>query len=136
MSLDPISLLLNIGGQVIDRIFPDPAQKAAAQLELFKLQQSGELQQITGQLAVNQEEAKSTSIFIAGWRPFIGWICGAAFGINFVVAPIAVFIVGLSGKVIQFPSLDFTTMMPVLLGMLGLGAYRTYEKVTNAEGNR
>lgn len=133
---DPVSLLLDIGGKVIDRIFPDPAQKAAAQLELFKLQQTGELTQITGQLAVNQEEAKSSSVFIAGWRPFIGWVCGVAFAVQFVVGPVGVFVASLLGHSIVFPTLVLTEMMPVLLGMLGLGAYRTYEKVAGAEGNR
>jgi hypothetical protein len=133
---DPVSLLLEVGGKVIDRLFPDPAQKAAAQLELFKLQQTGELTQITGQLAINQEEAKSASVFIAGWRPFIGWVCGTAFAINFVVGPLGVFVAAFLGKTIVFPTLALTEMMPVLLGMLGLGAYRTYEKVSGSEGNR
>lgn len=136
MALDPVSLLLDIGSKVIDRVFPDPAQKAAAQLELFKLQQTGELTQITGQLAVNQEEAKSTSLFIAGWRPFIGWVCGVAFACNFVVGPIGVFIAAFLGKTVAFPTLALSEMMPVLLGMLGLGAYRTYEKVTKSEDQR
>jgi hypothetical protein len=136
MALDPVSLLLDIGSKVIDRVFPDPAQKAAAQLELFKLQQTGELTQITGQLAVNQEEAKSASLFIAGWRPFIGWACGVAFACNFVVGPIGVFVAAFLGKTVVFPTLALSEMMPVLLGMLGLGAYRTYEKVTKSEDQR
>jgi len=135
-AFDPVSLLLDVGGKVIDRLWPDPAQAAQAKLELFKLQQSGELAQMTGQMSVNTEEAKSTSLFIAGWRPFIGWVCGVAFAINFVVGPLGVFGAALIGKTVVFPTLALSEMMPVLLGMLGLGAYRTYEKATGVEGNR
>ena len=131
-----VDILLGVGSKVIERIFPDPAQAAAAQLELFKLQTSGELAQMTSQLEVNKEEAKSTSIFIAGWRPFIGWICGFAFAMNFVIGPMIVFISAIFGHVIVLPTLNMTEMSPVLMGMLGLGAYRTYEKVNGAEGNR
>lgn len=135
--MNPLELLLGIGNKVIDRLFPDPAQKAAAQLELFKLQQSGELQQIAGQMEINKEEAKSSSIFVSGWRPFIGWVCGFAFAMNFVVGPMAVFAgAAFFSKTLVFPALALDEMLPVLFGMLGLGAYRTYEKVRGAEGNR
>lgn len=136
MSLDPVTALLDIGGKVIDKIWPDPVQANAAKLELFRLQQSGELAQMTGQLSVNQEEAKSSSIFIAGWRPFVGWVCGVAFANNFVVGPLAMFIARLVGNPVDFPTLALSEMMPVLLGMLGLGAYRTYEKRTGVEDKR
>lgn len=132
-----VDLLLGIGSKVIDRVFPDPAQRAAAQLELFKLQQNGELAQMSGQLDINKEEAKSSNVFVSGWRPFIGWVCGTAFAINFVVGPVSVFVaLAFFGKTLLFPMLDLATMMPVLLGMLGLGAYRTFEKVKDVEGNR
>ena len=132
-----VDLLLGIGSKVIDRVFPDPAQRAAAQLELFKLQQDGELAQMSGQLDINKEEAKSSNVFVSGWRPFIGWVCGTAFAINFVVGPVSVFVaLAFFGKTLLFPMLDLATMMPVLLGMLGLGAYRTFEKVKDVEGNR
>lgn len=135
--MNPLELLLGIGSKVIDRMFPDPVQKAAAQLELFKLQQSGELQQIAGQMEINKEEAKNSSVFVAGWRPFIGWVCGFAFAINFVVGPLAVFAgTAFFSKTLVFPALALDQMLPVLFGMLGLGAYRTYEKVKGAEGNR
>ena len=134
--MNPLELLLGIGSKLIDRVFPDPVQKANAQLELFKLQQSGELTQMTSQLEVNKEEAKSSSVFIAGWRPFIGWVCGVAFACNFVLGPVGVFTLALFGKTVVFPVLALDQMMPVLLGMLGLGAYRSFEKAKGAEGNR
>jgi hypothetical protein len=136
MALDPVTAMLDIGGKVIDRLFPDPNQAAAAKLELIRLQQSGELAQLTadvdvakGQMAINEAEAASNSVFVAGWRPFVGWVCGAAFAYKFVVAPAAAFILTAYGHAVVLPVLDFTEMSTVLLGMLGIGALRTLEKV-------
>lgn len=129
-------LLLAFGKSLIERVFPDPAQKAAAELELMKLHQSGELAQLAaevdlakGQLAINTEEAKSSSLFVAGWRPFIGWTCGAAFGYVAIVEPVARFIATMKGYSGPFPVIDTTLTMQVLLGMLGLGGLRTLEKL-------
>lgn len=130
MALDPISAALDIGGKVIDRLWPDPAQAAAAKLELLKLQQSGELAQI----AVNTEEAKHPSVFVSGWRPAIGWICGAACAWNWVGLPIvkaALLVWG--GKTLPLSPADLTEMLPVLLGMLGLGGLRTIERLNGVE---
>jgi Holin of 3TMs, for gene-transfer release len=134
--LTGLGSLFDFGGKIIDRLFPDPDKAQAAKIELFKLQQSGELAVLAaetdlmkGQLAVNEAEAKSTSIFVSGWRPFIGWVCGSAFAMNFVIGPIVTFVfVAVSGKVLAWPTLDWATIMPVLLGMLGLGGMRSYEK--------
>jgi hypothetical protein len=129
MALDPLSALLDIGGKVIDRVWPDPVQQAAAKLELFKLQQSGELQQIAQQLDVNKEEAANPNVFVSGWRPFVGWVCGSGFAIQFVVGPLAEWGSAVYGHPVKFPQMDMGTMMPLLLGMLGLGGMRTVEKV-------
>ena len=80
------------------------------------------------QMAINREEAKSRNIFIAGWRPFIGWTCGIALAWTYVGTPILQFILAQTGHLIDLPSLDMSQMMPVLLGMLGLGGLRTFEK--------
>jgi hypothetical protein len=129
MALDPVSALLDIGGKVLDRVFPDPAQAANAKLELMKLQQSGELTQIAGQMDINKIEAASSSIFVSGWRPAIGWICGAGFAVQFVIGPLAEWGSALAGHPVKFPQMDTGTMMPLLLGMLGLGGMRTAEKM-------
>lgn len=129
MALDPVTALLDIGGKVLDRVLPDPAQQAAAKLELLKLQQSGELAQITGQMEINKLEATNPSIFVSGWRPSIGWVCGAGFAVQFVVGPLAEWGAALAGHPIKFPQMDTGTMMPLLLGMLGLGGMRTAEKI-------
>ena len=132
----PLDIILGLGSKLIDSVFPDPAKKAEAQLKPLELQQNGELAQMQAQTSINVEEAKSASVFIAGWRPFVGWACGMAFAINFVVGPMGVFAAALLGKTVVFPTIALSEMMPVLLGMLGLGAYRTFEKVKDAEGNR
>jgi hypothetical protein len=129
MALDPVSALFEIGGKVLDRVLPDPAQQAAAKLELLKLQQNGELTQIAGQMEINKVEAASSSIFVSGWRPAIGWICGAGFAVQFVIGPLAEWGSSLAGHPVKFPQMDTGTMMPLLLGMLGLGGLRTAEKL-------
>lgn len=129
MALDPISALLEIGGKVIDRVWADPVQASAARLELIKIQQSGELAQIVGQMDINKAEAASPHLFVAGWRPFIGWVCGSGFAVQFVIGPLGEWITNIAGYPVKFPQMDLGTMMPLLFGMLGLGAYRTAEKI-------
>ena len=136
MALDPVTALLDVGSKVIDRLWPDPAQRDAAKLELFKLQQSGELAQLAadtdlakGQLAVNQAEAASPSVFVSGWRPAIGWVCGGACAWNWIGLPIVKVGLTLAAITLELAPANLTEMLPVLLGMLGLGGLRTLEKV-------
>ena len=134
MSLDPVTAALDIGGKLIDRLWPDPAQRDAAKLELLKLQQSGELAGMTGQLEINKAEAASTSVFVAGWRPFIGWTCGAACGWNWLGLPVAKFAaIALDHPIVMAPA-DLSEMLPILMGLLGLGALRTVEKIQGVAG--
>lgn len=128
-AIDPVTALLNVGSQVIDRIWPDPAQAGAAKLELFKMQQSGDLQIIAGQLDINKVEAASASLFVSGWRPFIGWVCGAGCAWNWIGLPIALYIADLLHVKTSVHPADITEMLPLLTGMLGLGGLRTYEKM-------
>ena len=125
MAIDPLTAALDIGGKLIERIWPNPADRAAAQLELLKLQQSGELAQI----AVNMEEAKSSSLLTSGWRPALGWCCVIACGWNWIGLPV----VRLAGELLAHPialaPADLSEMWPVLLGMLGLGSLRSLEKI-------
>lgn len=137
MALDPVTAVLEIGSKVFDRFFPDPAQAAAAKLELYKLQQSGELAQITGQLDINREEAKSTNWFVAGARPFIMWGCGVAMLYASLFEPLLRFVAQVwFGYTGAFPVIDTSLTTQVLLGILGLGGMRTVEKMKGAEGNR
>lgn len=136
--MNPLLLgpLADIIKGVVTRIWPDPAQQAEAQYKLAQLMQSGELAQLAAeselakaQIAVNNTEAASSSLFVAGWRPFIGWTCGAAFAYKFVLAPAVAFALTAAGHPIDLPVLDFTEMSTVLLGMLGIGGMRTIEKI-------
>ena len=127
---DPLSAVLGIGSQLIDRLWPDPATRDAAKLKMLELQQSGELQELAastslaqGQINVNLEEAKSDEWWKSGWRPFIGWVCGFGLAYQFVVYPILVAFVP---KIVQ---LDMGTLLTLLFGILGLGAMRMNEKV-------
>jgi hypothetical protein len=136
MSFDPISAALDLGGKLIDRLIPDPAQKQAAALELLKMQQSGELAQLTadtelarGQLAVDQAEASNANVFVSGWRPFIGWVCGSGLAYQFVFSPLLTWGAALIGHPVATPTLDLGTLLTLLLGMLGLGGMRTVEKI-------
>jgi len=129
MTFDPISAALDLGNTLITRLFPDPAQADAAKLELLKLQQNGELASMTAQTDINKEEAKSASLFVSGWRPFVGWICGSAFALHYLIIPIANFILVATGNKEVILSFDMQTLLTLLMGLLGLGGYRTYEKV-------
>lgn len=121
--------VVELSAKLLDRVIPDPAQKAQAQLELLKLQQSGELASMTAQTDINKVEAASASLFVSGWRPYIGWICGTAFSLHFLVFPIINFIlVALSYPEVKI-TFDMTTLLTVLGGMLGIGGLRTIEKL-------
>lgn len=126
----------SLGLKLVDRLFPDAKAADAAKLELLKMQQTGDLAQMNadlqlslGQIEVNKVEAASTDIFTSGWRPFVGWTCGAAFAYKFVLAPFIVLGLTAAGHPISLPVLDFTEMSTILLGMLGLGSMRTVEKI-------
>lgn len=124
-------LLLDIGLKLIDRLIPDPAAKSAAQLELLKLQQQGDLAQLeadvkvnVAQIEVNKVEAASASPFVSGWRPAVGWVCVLGLLYTFLLAP---FLTYFGGRVA--PAIDIGNLVLLLGGLLGLGTLRTVEKV-------
>jgi len=123
-------------GTLFDRILPDPQAAADAKIKVMEMAQRGELAQLdadlkmaTGQIEVNRVEAAHQSLFVAGWRPAIGWVCGAAFAFKFVVGPSVVVLMAMAGHPIVLPEFDFSEMSTILLGMLGLGGLRTVEKI-------
>jgi hypothetical protein len=144
MDLTGLGSLFDFGSKLIERIWPDPAQRAQASLELAKLQQSGELQKLAletdllkGQLQINQEEAKSTNWFVAGWRPAVGWTCAAGLLYATIIDPMARFIaMTVFHYTGAFPDIATGILVATLTGMLGIGTMRTVEKVKGAEGNR
>ncbi len=136
MSFDVVTAAMDLGGKLIDRLMPDPAAKQQAALQLLQMQQSGELAQLTAdtdiakaQIQVDQAEAQSGSLFVAGGRPMIIWVCAAALGNDFILRPIALFVMSAFHVAAVWPELDMTQLMPLLLGLLGLSAMRSYEKI-------
>ena len=120
-----LPVLIEGVGRVLDRLYPDPDKRAAAELELVKLQRSGEL----AQLEVNRAEASSPSMFVAGWRPFVGWVCGAALAGQFVVSPVALWVSQIVGHPFPPPPTLDAVLWELLFGMLGMGTLRTVEKL-------
>jgi hypothetical protein len=122
-----IGPLFELGKSLIDRWMPDPQKKAEAEMELFKMAQAGDLQKVIGQLQVNMEEAKHQSMFVAGWRPFAGWVGGLGLFYAAVGHYVLAWLAALHGWPVP-PQVDTEILLYVLGGMLGLGTLRTYEK--------
>lgn len=104
----------------IDKIWPDKSEQEREQAAML-------MTALQGQLDTNKAEAASPSLFVAGWRPFVGWVCGVGFAVS-ALGPLAEWITTLFGHPTKFPPIDLSVMMPLLFGMLGLGGMRTYEK--------
>lgn len=107
---------------ILDKIIPDRDAREKAKAELLLLEAKGELDNMKNQLKINEKEAEHSSIFVAGWRPFIGWVCGISFAYHFLALPIIM----LFG--VPMPTFDMNSLLTVLLGMLGLGGMRSFEK--------
>ena len=121
--------LLGVAEKIIDRVIPDKAAAEKAKLEMAATLQSQEFQLALGQIEINKAEAASTSLFVSGWRPCVGWICASALGYAAILEPFARFIAKVGfGYAGAFPAIDTMLTMQVLLGLLGLGGLRTWEK--------
>ena len=112
-------------GKIADDLVTTDAERAAADLDAYK----AETERMAGQVETNKVEAASSSLFVSGARPFVMWVCAAALAYASVVEPLARFIArvvfGYDG---DFPAIDTELTMQVLIGVLGLGAYRSFEK--------
>lgn len=135
-SFDPLTAIFELGKTAIEKIWPDPSKRAEELFKLEQLKQSGDLallkaqvDLLLGQIEVNKIEAASSSIFVAGWRPFAGWVGGVSFAYASIIEPMARFVstVGFdyAGK---FPDINTDLTIQVLLGMLGLGLMRSFDK--------
>ena len=127
-----------IGGVigVVNKFIPDPQAQAQMQLELLKLKQADDFKQIDAalQLAqqqtdINKIEAENPNLFVSGWRPACGWVCALAFGYHYVLQPLAAFVLAAFGIPVALPDFDMNALLTLLLGMLGLGGMRSFEKV-------
>ena len=125
-------LLKGAIGPIVDgflKFIPDKNARAEAKEQLESQMMTAMTSLVQGQLKINEKEAQHASIFVAGWRPAIGWICGSALGWNFIIQPVVswgAFIYGIDLE--GMPTLDTGELTTILLGMLGLGGLRTYEK--------
>jgi hypothetical protein len=122
MSITGLAEVSELANIVIGRIWPDKTEAEKQQL-------AAAVMVIQGQLDINKEEAKSPSLFVSGWRPALGWICGTACAWNWVGLPIAKLGLALYGVTIELSPADVSEMMPILLGMLGLTGFRSLEKI-------
>ena len=122
------SMIGPIIGPLIDRI-PDPNERARAKESVEAQMLSAMTSLVQGQLQINMKEAEHGSVFVAGWRPAIGWICGIALGWNYILQPVISWVAFIGGlDLVAAPQLDTAELTTILLGMLGLGGLRTYEK--------
>lgn len=128
--------LIPVLANIIDRVIPDPQAAADAKMKALEMAQKGELAVLQaetdiakGQIEINKTEA-ATDVFRGGWRPACGWTCAAGLFYNFIVQPLLPwFVIAAGGHVPPLPNIDNETLLALLLGMLGLGSLRTYERV-------
>jgi len=124
-----VSAVLPAVTKVVERFLPEDKEARAKAERSLKAQLTTHLAKIDlAQLDINKQEAAHRSVFVAGWRPFIGWTCGIALAYNYVLQPILIFVLAQTGHLMDLPSMDLNEIMPVLMGMLGLGGLRTFEK--------
>ena len=114
---------------LLDKFIEDKDTKNALAHEISTMAERHAQELAKGQLEVNKVEAASQSMFVAGWRPAVGWVCVLGMASNFIIIPMANFGLALAESGVTIPLIDTSTMMPVLMGMLGLGAIRSVEKV-------
>lgn len=142
MSFDPLSALFDLGKTAIEKIWPDPIKRAEELRKLEELKQKGNLAELDahvklmmGQLSINAVEAQHKSIFVAGWRPFIGWVGGMAMAYQFIVYPFLLWIWFIlqakgiiPGDLKAPPVLDTGALFAIITGMLGIGTMRSFDK--------
>lgn len=122
MDITGLGAVSDLANTVIGKIWPD--KSAAEQQQL-----AAAVMVVQGQLDIDKVEAANPSVFVSGWRPFIGWVCGAACAWNWIGLPIAAMILKAYQIDIVLSSANLSEMMPILMGMLGLGGLRTIEKI-------
>jgi hypothetical protein len=156
-SFDPISAGFSLAETVIKRIWQDPDKQAEALHEMAKLQQAGdfkfldaEVQLLMGQLEINKIEAAHGGLMKGGWRPFIGWVCGVAMAVKFVLVPVAITSIVMIGWIVDcfqvggyvpfpyadIPEIEWTELWVPLGALLGIGGLRTYEKTRTEQAIR
>ena len=126
--IGPISSLL-------EKAIPDSDLRRKLTHEIATMAEKNAHEQIKAQLEINNTEAKHSSLFVSGWRPAVGWTCCLGMAANFLLIPMTNFVLALASSDITIPLIELETMLPVLLGMLGLGGMRSFEKSKGVERN-
>lgn len=124
------------GLKIINKFIPDPQAQVNAQIEMMKIKQSDSfkemevaLQEQQMQADINKVEAASDKVFVAGWRPFIGWICGVGLGLQVIIFPLVATVAATVGVSVTMPEMPVEVLMVNLTGMLGLAGARSWEKI-------
>jgi hypothetical protein len=133
MALPPIAVALLPLVEKIVGMIPDPEARARAQRELTAEIVRIEAEQAIAQVELNKQEAQHSSIFVAGWRPFIGWVGGVSLAWTFLVHPLLVWVATVSGYTGTFPALDTDPLMTLVFAMLGVGVMRTVDKIKGVD---
>jgi|TARA_R100000501_G_C2527473_1_gene51910 hypothetical protein len=133
--LNLIDRLINPISTLLDKVIPDKDLKEQLAHDIATMAERHSHDIIKAQIEVNKTEAAHKSLFVSGWRPAVGWTCCLGLAGNFLIIPFSNFVMALAGSDIVIPLIDVSTMMPVLMGMLGLGTMRTVEKINNVERN-
>jgi hypothetical protein len=113
--------LIEPATKLLDKVIEDKDEKNRIAFELSTLAERHAQEALKGQLEINKMEAAHKSLFVAGWRPAIGWICAVGLLYNTIIANVL-------GIWMDVPEVDTTLLVPVMMGMLGLGAMRSWEK--------
>jgi len=131
MGLPIIGDIIDTVGGLVSEVVVDVDKKKELEFKLQELRDQADQrfhEELMGQIEINKVEAASTSVFVAGWRPFIGWIGGVGLGWTFVLSPFVEYVSRLFGWKGLMPEVDTASLMTLVLGMLGVGAMRSYEK--------
>lgn len=121
LDITGVGAIAELASNVVNKIWPDKTEEEKQQL-------AAAVMVVQGQIDINKEEAKSDNVFVSGWRPFIGWVCGSACAWNWIGLPMVKAGLLLAGVTLSVSPADLSEMLPVLMGMLGLGTLRTAEK--------
>jgi hypothetical protein len=125
--MNPLDII-TIGAKLLDKIIPDKDAREKAQADLLKAAQDQNFQKALAQIEVNKVEAQHSNLFVSGWRPAVGWTCVVGLVYNFIIYPLLLWFIAVTGSSIEPPPMFSENLMELVLGMLGLGALRTYEK--------
>jgi hypothetical protein len=135
MGLDALGIgaIADLAKDLVGRFFPDKTESEKAQMSLILTTMQNQMAMNQGQMDINKLEAQNPSLFVSGWRPFVGWVCGSACAWNWIGLPVANFVAAAFQHPLNIAAADLTQMLPLLLGLLGMGALRTYEKTQGVD---